>query len=85
MTTRNLNQTWRDVLFNQYDLYHAINVPFPGRYIIFAPPWHRDILSEITKKLDPQIFHRSVQNFVTSKQYETDPAFSNGHILIWVG
>ncbi|KAK4235361.1 hypothetical protein C8A03DRAFT_36793 [Achaetomium macrosporum] len=52
MTTRNLNQTWRDVVFNQYAADHAAGVPFPVRYLIYASQWNRDIFIEIPAKID---------------------------------
>jgi hypothetical protein len=52
MTSRNLNQTWRDVVFNQYAADHADDVPFPVRYLIHASPWNMDIFIEIPAKID---------------------------------
>ena len=52
MTTRNLNQTWRDVVFNPYAADHAADVQFPVRYLINASQWKRDIFIEIPTKID---------------------------------
>lgn len=83
MATRNLHQTWREVIFNQYALDHATDVPFPVRYLIFASPWQRDIFIEIPNKTEPHIVRRSGLDFVAAKRHDADPAFNNGHIFVW--
>ncbi|RKU43424.1 hypothetical protein DL546_005321 [Coniochaeta pulveracea] len=82
MTSRNLNQTWRDVVFKQYETDHAADVPFPVRYLINASQWKKDIFIEIPNKIDPPVFRRAVLHFVTSKRHEDDPAYEDDLIKV---
>lgn len=81
MTTRNLNQTWRDVVFQQYARDHAADVPFPVRYLIHAPEWHKDIFIEIPTKIDERTLRRSVLDFAVSRR-GAEPVFSNEYISV---
>jgi hypothetical protein len=45
MAFRNLNKTWRDVVFEQYEEDHAAGVPFPVTYLINATQWKGIYLS----------------------------------------
>ncbi|KAI2622427.1 hypothetical protein GGR54DRAFT_63548 [Hypoxylon sp. NC1633] len=81
MTTRNLNKTWRDVVFQQYTADHDAEAPFPLRYLINAREWHKDIWIEVPNRIDVRTFRRSVLNFVVSKR-GADPVFSDEHISV---
>ncbi|KAL1872686.1 hypothetical protein Daus18300_004232 [Diaporthe australafricana] len=81
MTTRNLNKTWRDVVFQQYASDHAADVPFPIRYLINAKQWHRDIWIEIPQKVDVRDFRRSVLSFFVAMRHE-DPVFDDQNISV---
>ncbi|KAK0646933.1 hypothetical protein B0T16DRAFT_171063 [Cercophora newfieldiana] len=82
MTTRNLNSTWRDTVFNQYEADHAADVPFPIRYLIFAPEWKKDIFIEAPNKIDPPVFRRAVLDFVFEKRSAEDPVYESDHIKV---
>ncbi|KAL0929694.1 uncharacterized protein CTRU02_215337 [Colletotrichum truncatum] len=81
MTTRNLNQTWREVVFQQYASDHAADVPFPVRYLINADQWHTDIWIRIPEKIDVSTFRRSILNFVVARRNQ-DPVFSDKYISV---
>lgn len=77
MTSRNLNQTWRDAVFNQYAADHAADVPFPIRYLISAEQWKKDIFIEIPTKIDVPVFRQAVLNFVRARHSADDPAYED--------
>ncbi|KAF4496620.1 hypothetical protein FAGAP_7247 [Fusarium agapanthi] len=83
MTTRNLNKTWRDVLFEQYQADLEADSPFPIRYLIFVYQWKKDIFLSIPNKIDIVTFRRAVFDFARSINREEDPTFSNEHISVW--
>ena len=82
MTSRNLNQTWRDVVFSQYLADHAADVPFPVRYLINAKEWKRDIFIEIPTKIDVPVFRRAVLDFVIARHSADDPVYEDNHIKV---
>lgn len=82
MTSRNLNQTWRDVVFKQYESDHAADVPFPVRYLISASEWKRDIFIKIPAKIDVPVFRQAVLHFVKAKRLEDDPAYEDERIKV---
>ncbi|KAK4038778.1 hypothetical protein C8A01DRAFT_17173 [Parachaetomium inaequale] len=82
MTTRNLNQTWRDVVFNQYAADHAVDAPFPVRYLIHASQWQWDIIIEIPTKIDVAVLRRAVIDFCVAKRSEADPVYEDGRIKV---
>ncbi|KAK0740593.1 hypothetical protein B0T18DRAFT_418310 [Schizothecium vesticola] len=84
MTSRNLNQTWRDVVFKQYEVDYAADVAFPVRYLInvSAGNWKRDIFIEIPTKIDVPIFRRAVLTFYTARHRADDPAYEDDHIKV---
>jgi hypothetical protein len=82
MTTRNLNQTWRDVVFNQYAADHAADAPFPVRYMIYAPQWSSDIVIEIPTKIDVALLRRAVLDFCAAKRLEPDPVYEDDRIRV---
>lgn len=82
MTTRNLNQTWRDVVFKQYEEDHRADVPFPVRYLINASQWKRDIFIEIPTKIDIPVFRQAVLHFASIRRLEEDPAYEDNFIKV---
>ncbi|KAF7162557.1 hypothetical protein CNMCM5623_007803 [Aspergillus felis] len=82
MTTRNLNRTWRDVVFNQYAADFDADVPFPVRYLINADVWKKDIFIEIPIKIPVATFRRSVLTFVRAKRLDSDPAYRDENISV---
>ena len=83
MTTRNLNQTWRDVVFTQYEADHAAaDVPFPVRYLIHAPEWKTDIFIEIPAKIDVAVFRQAVLHFARARRLADDPAYEDDLIKV---
>ncbi|KAH7200245.1 hypothetical protein DER44DRAFT_790024 [Fusarium oxysporum] len=83
MTTRNLNKTWRDVVFEQYQADLEADSPFPIRYLIFVHQWKKDIFINIPNKIEIMTFRRAVLDFARSRNREEDPTFSNEHISVW--
>ncbi|KAF7125915.1 hypothetical protein CNMCM5793_002274 [Aspergillus hiratsukae] len=82
MTTRNLNKTWRDVVFDQYAADFDADVPFPVRYLINTPEWKKDIFIEIPTKIPVATFRRSVLTFVRAKRHDSDPAYCDENISV---
>lgn len=82
MTSRNLNQTWRDVVFHQYVADDAADVPFPVRYLINAQEWKKDIFIEIPTKIDVPVFRRAVLNFCVARRRADDPAYEDNRIKV---
>ncbi|KAK1752192.1 hypothetical protein QBC47DRAFT_389974 [Echria macrotheca] len=82
MTSRNLNRTWRDVVFKQYEADHAADVPFPVRYLIHADPWNKDIFIEAPAKIDPAVYRQAVLKWVIAKRLEDDPAYEDDLIKV---
>lgn len=82
MTSRNLNQTWRDVVFKQYEEDHAADVPFPIRYLIHANQWRKDIFIEIPNKIDVSVFRQAVLHFGSTRRLADDPAYEDDLIKV---
>ncbi|AEO71795.1 uncharacterized protein THITE_2017192, partial [Thermothielavioides terrestris NRRL 8126] len=68
MTSRNLNQTWRDMVFKKCEEDHVADVPFPVRYLINAPQWKKDIFFEIGSKIDVPVFLQAVLHFSRTRR-----------------
>ncbi|KAK7715037.1 hypothetical protein SLS64_003734 [Diaporthe eres] len=81
MTTRNLNQTWRDVVFTQYTADYEADVPFPVTYITNVPEWKQDILIKIPKKIDLKTLRKSVLDFCHATR-GADPVYDGEHISV---
>lgn len=82
MTSRNLNKTWRDVVFDQYAADFDADVPFPVRYLIHTPEWNKDIFIETSTKIPVSTFRHSVLTFVRAKRREPDPAYQDENISV---
>ncbi|KAF4438063.1 hypothetical protein FACUT_5226 [Fusarium acutatum] len=82
MTSRNLNKTWRDIVFEQYEADHAADVPFPIRYMIYGDQWKTDILIEIPNKIDAPVFRQALLHAASSRRLEKDPAYKDDLISI---
>lgn len=82
MTTRNLNQTWRDVVFKQYAADYDADVPFPVRYLIKADTWGRDIFIEIPHKIDLRTFKKAVLDAMKATHKLEDPTHHGEHISV---
>ncbi|KAF4502893.1 hypothetical protein FAGAP_851 [Fusarium agapanthi] len=82
MTSRNLNKTWRDIVFEQYEADHAADVPFPIRYMIYGDQWKTDIIIEIPKKVDVPVFRQALLHAASSRRLEKDPAYKDDLINI---
>lgn len=82
MTSRNLNKTWRDVVWDQYAQDLEADVPFPVRYLIHAAQWRRDIFITIPSKIDSRTLRRAVLEFVKERRREPDPVWNGEHISV---
>jgi hypothetical protein len=82
MTTRNLNKTWRDVVYAQYTKDYEDDVPFPVRYLINVRTYNnRDIFINIPRKIDVFTFKQVVSAFYTATRFG-EPRWESEHI--WV-
>lgn len=82
MTTRNLNRTWRDVVFKQYADDYEADVPFPVRYLINTPQWSRAIIIEVPNKIEIKTLRQSIGAFFRAKHTSEDPTYDDGQIAI---
>ncbi|GFF24216.1 hypothetical protein IFM61606_09065 [Aspergillus udagawae] len=82
MTTRNLNRTWRDVVFAQYAADLETNEPFPIRYLINAPEWKKDIFINVPKKISLEDYRRSIHTFCRARYRDLDPAYEDENLSI---
>jgi hypothetical protein len=82
MTTRNLNQTWRDIVFKQYAADYEADVPFPVRYLIKASPWNKDVFINIPNKIEIRTLRHAVRDWHLARRNEDDPAFSNEFVTV---
>ncbi|ETS84207.1 hypothetical protein PFICI_02232 [Pestalotiopsis fici W106-1] len=82
MTSRNLNKTWRDVVWEQYAQDLAADVPFPVRYLIHAAQWRRDIFITIPSKIDARTLRRAVLEFAKERRREADPFWDGEYISV---
>lgn len=82
MTTRNLNKTWRDVIFAQYAADLESNEPFPIRYLINAPEWSRDIYIRVPEKVSLEAYRHSVLTFCRAKFRDNDPTYEDENLSI---
>ncbi|KAH7261652.1 hypothetical protein BKA59DRAFT_519 [Fusarium tricinctum] len=80
MTSRNLNKTWRDIVFEQYEADYAADVPFPVRYLIYGDQWKRDIVIEIPTKIEVPVFRQALLHAASSRRLENDPAYED-HLI----
>lgn len=81
MTSRNLNTTWRDVIFKQYAEDLDADVPFPVRYLITAPPW-KDIFITAPHKIDLGTYKKAVLAFFIAKRFSNDPTYGDDNISV---
>jgi hypothetical protein len=82
MTVSNLNRTWRDVVFKQYEDDLEENAPFPIRYLINAPSWHRDIIINIPHKITLETFRKSIFTFFHTVRSSDDPIYKDDNLSI---
>lgn len=86
MTTRNLNKTWRDVVFKQYAADLEADVPYPVRYLINIPVVYglpgRDIWIEIPSKIDLKTLKNAVLAFMLATRDIGDPTYNDDHIAV---
>ncbi|XEV04438.1 hypothetical protein FSHL1_009725 [Fusarium sambucinum] len=82
MTARNLNKTWRDIIFEQYEADYASNVPFLIRYLIYGDQWKTDILIEILNKIDEPVFRQALLRAASSRRLEKDPEYQDDLIKV---
>lgn len=82
MTTRNLNRTWRDIVFSQYSSDLEAEAPFPIRYIINTPQWQQDIIIDIPNQLDIKSFKQAILAFFKAKHTDPDPTYTSEYISI---
>lgn len=84
MTTRNLNKTWRDVVWDQYEADFEADVLFPVRYLIHASEWKRDIFITIPNKITHEDFRRAVLDFLvaTRRVEKREPIWENELISV---
>ncbi|KAF5589547.1 hypothetical protein FPCIR_6750 [Fusarium pseudocircinatum] len=82
MTFRNLNQTWRDVIFKQYDADYQADVPFPITYLIFAPDWNsQDLLFTIPNKITLKTLKDAIRDFYRSAK-SSEPIYNGEHLSV---
>jgi hypothetical protein len=86
MTSRNLNTTWQDIVFNQYAANLETDVPFPVRYLINIPVIYglpgRDIWVEIPAKIDLKTLKNAVLAFMLATRDGGDPTYQDDHISV---
>lgn len=86
MTTRNLNTTWRDIVFKQYAADFEADVPFPVRYLINVPVVYglpgRDIWIEIPTKIDSKTLKNAFVAFMLATRDVGDPTYQDDHISV---
>lgn len=82
MTTRNLNKTWRDVVFAQYAADLEADVLFPLRYLIHASEWNKDIFIEIPENASVKTFRHSIFNLFRVKHVEPEPDYQDENISV---
>lgn len=82
MTSRNLNTTWRDIIFKQYRQDHTDDVPFPIRYLLHNPTWKQDLWYEIPRKIDPDSFRRSIIAFHRTTRGTSSPIYSDENLSV---
>ncbi|GMF78041.1 hypothetical protein BDV35DRAFT_395739 [Aspergillus flavus] len=82
MTTRNLNKTWRDIIFDQYSADLSANEPFPIRYLINAPEWKKDIFINVPKKISLEAYRSSVLAFCRTKYRDSDPIYEDENLSV---
>ncbi|KLP04753.1 uncharacterized protein FFB20_09918 [Fusarium fujikuroi] len=82
MTSRNLNKTWRDIVFEQYEADHAADVPFPIHYLIYGDQWKTDIIIDIPNKIDVHVFRQALLHAASSRRLEKDPAYKDDLLSI---
>lgn len=82
MTSRNLNKTWRDIVFEQYEADYAADVPFPIRYLIYGNQWKRDIVIEIPTKIYVPVFRQALLHAASSRRLENDPTYEDDLIEV---
>lgn len=82
MTSRNLNTTWRDIIFKQYKQDYDADVPFPVRYLLNNTQWKKDLWYEIPKKIDPDAFRRSIIAFHQATRGKESPEYEDENIIV---
>ncbi|KAF7541925.1 hypothetical protein G7054_g332 [Neopestalotiopsis clavispora] len=82
MTSRNLNKTWRDVVWDQYAQDLEADVPFPVRYLIHAAQWRRDIFITIPSKIDSRTLRLATLEFHKQRRGHADPLWDGEHISV---
>ncbi|KAJ4259660.1 hypothetical protein NW762_007590 [Fusarium torreyae] len=82
MTSRNLNKTWRDVIFEQYAADLEADSPFPYSYLIHIPEWKKDFFFDIPEKIEIQVFKKAVHKFHVSIREAKDLNFEGEHISV---
>ena len=81
MKTRNLNQTWRNVLFKQYAAAYEADVPFPVTYLIKVLEWDQDLLFNVPRKISLRTFKNSMLDFCRAAQ-GADPMYDGEYVSI---
>ncbi|KAM0436664.1 hypothetical protein ACHAPT_002373 [Fusarium lateritium] len=81
MTTRNLNETWRDVAFRTYAQDHQDDVPFPVSYLIWAPEWKKDLIIKVSNKVEVKAFRHSVLQFAIKMRFQ-EPVYDDEYISV---
>jgi hypothetical protein len=81
MTSRNLNTTWRDTIFQQYAADLEADVPYPVRYLINAPPW-KDIFITVPEKIDLRAYKNAILAFHRDRRCSEDPTYEDEHISV---
>jgi hypothetical protein len=82
MTSRNLNLTWRAVVFTQYEADLDADAPFPIRYLINAGQRHRDIFITIPQKIPVQALRQSIFTFFAAVHTSDDPTYDDENISV---
>jgi hypothetical protein len=82
MTSRNLNTTWRDILFKQYKEDYDADVPFPVRYLLHNDQWKKDLWYEIPREIDPDTFRKSILAFHRATRGTESPEYEGESIIV---
>lgn len=83
MTTRNLVQTWRDVLFAQYEADLADqDVALPIRYITKGYPWNKTMVVVVRERIPLPTFRRAMRDHLIARRRDDDPTWEGEHISV---
>lgn len=81
MTTRNLNDPWRDVVLAQYVAGFVADIP-SLLYIIHASEWNRAIVIEVPNRIPIETFRRSIFDFFHAECREPESDYEDKNLSV---